>query len=269
MEHSPRCGDVDGTRGVTMPSLEARTTDRTLLRLARRFAAEGDPRLLLTQVVAEAAALVAADDAGISTWDPQREALITVTSLVPPSSPGLVLDPRDSVSGQAADQRRVILVHDYQATFGASTPAGGGGAQAVIAVPLLYEDRLLGALSVTATTPGARFTEADGESLEMLAGLAAAALVGIERARLEGALLAIRTAEHELNNRLALVVGYTELIAEDPALPPHLGSMAHEALGAAQSAASILESLQDLHQLQERNWGPDVGSTIDVAASLA
>ena len=43
--------------------------------------------------------------------------------------------------------------------------------------------------------------------------------LSIERARLEGALLAERTAQHELYNQLATTVGYAELLADDAARP--------------------------------------------------
>src|SRR5947209_1732611 len=89
-----------------------RTSSQALVRLARRFSAEGDPRQLLQEIMAEAVVLVGADDAAISSWDEQRGVLMTVTSLVPPSFPGIIMDARNSVSGRAAASRRPQIVND-------------------------------------------------------------------------------------------------------------------------------------------------------------
>src|SRR3954465_957096 len=62
----------------------------------------------------------------------------------------------------------------------------------------------------------------DAEILGLLASMAVATMVGAERARLEGVLLAARTAEHELNNQLAIAAGYASLLVDDPDLPQHL-----------------------------------------------
>src|SRR5437868_2477455 len=75
------------------------------------------------------------------------------------------------------------------------------GARAAIATPILRGGELLGALVIQSTTPGRRFDGEDARLLELLAASGAALLLGLERARLEGVLLAARTAQHELNNK--------------------------------------------------------------------
>jgi signal transduction histidine kinase len=134
-------------------------------------------------------------------------------------------------------------------------------------VPLLYEGRLLGALGIAACTPGARFTDDDVQTLELLAGIAAAVLVGSEQARLNGALLATRTMQHELNNKLALAVGYAELLALSPELSPRLREQATEALRGATEASAVLEQLRRLVRIQERQWGALLETTIDLAGA--
>jgi GAF domain-containing protein len=87
-----------------------------------------------------------------------------------------------------------------------------------------------------------------------------------ERARLEGALLAARTAQHRLNNELAAVSGYTELVADDPALPPSLRDLSHEVLAAVERAASIVDQLRRITHLEEvQQGGP--GSVLDLQRS--
>ena len=101
-----------------------------------------------------------------------------------------------------------------------------------VAVPLLHEGRLVGGLVIRTGRTGLTFSNEDVESLEMLAGVAAAAMVGLERAQLVAVTLAARELAHVLNNDLALPVGALELLNEDPALPPHLRQIVGGAGGA-------------------------------------
>jgi len=87
--------------------------------------------------------------------------------------------------------------------------------------------------------------------------------------RLEGVLLAGRTAQHELNNRLSLTVGYAELLATSQDLPPHLRMYAEEALRGTREAAEMLQRFAEIHRLEERHWGPQVGTTLDMDRSAA
>ena len=102
---------------------------------------------------------------------------------------------------------------------------------------------LAGAISVTTYDESRRFTLEDAELLEVMAGLAAATLVGHEEARLGGVLLSARTAQHEVNNRLSLVRGYGEIVADHPDLPEELKHPAHEIVRASRAAADILRKL--------------------------
>ena len=61
--------------------------------------------------------------------------------------------------------------------------------RAEVAAPLMDESRLLGAISVTSRDEQRQFGLEDAELLEVLAGLAAATMVGHEEARLDGVLL--------------------------------------------------------------------------------
>src|SRR5205823_12534951 len=113
-----------------------------------------------------------------------------------------------------------------------------------IAVPLLHEARLVGSLAVGTDNPGKSFTQEDIELSERLAATAAAALVALEHARLDGVLLAARTAQHELNNQLAVARGYAEMLVGSPDLPAHLAEMAVEVKNAADEAAETVRQLR-------------------------
>jgi GAF domain-containing protein len=249
----------------SQPTVEADADATQLLSSATDLAAIGERRGILRELLRCAVELLDAEDAGVSLWDEQRGQLLAVDSHELPSFAGTVMDLDQSASGQAARTRRPVVINDYQATPGRTSPAGRGGAQAVVAVPLVHRVRLLGCLSVTSRRPGRRFSERDALRLQPLATLAAAVLVGMERARLEGVHLAVRTVEHELNNSLAVTGGYAELLLRDERLPEVLREHAAEALRGVREAARLVARLTALTQLREVEWGDVLTTTLDLA----
>jgi signal transduction histidine kinase len=101
----------------------------------------------------------------------------------------------------------------------------------------------------------------------MLASTAVSALVALEHARLDGVLLAARTAQHELNNQLAIARGYAEMLAGSPDLPPHLTEMAEEVKNAADDAANIVRQLRGISHIHEHHWPGPSDTTINLAKS--
>ena len=239
-----------------------------LLQLARRFAAESDPERLLDGLADGAVASLGADAGLFWRWDEARGELVALrdTRRSPLETRPLRLG--QGAAGQAVARGAPVILNDYQRACSPDTPGYDLGIQAAVAVPVLHEGRLLGALSAVTFDPTRRFGAADAELLELVASLGGAALAGLLRSRLEGALLAARTLEHELNNRLALTAGYADLLASDPTLPPHLAPAATEALRGAEEAAEIVRRLRRVVHLHETCWGPLTGSTIDLERSL-
>lgn len=232
-----------------------------LLRVARRFAAEGDAEQVLCEVLAQAVAMLRADDGHVARWEPSTGTLRQERSYLSSEHHGRPLPLETTASGMAVQRREPVIVN--------GDGSGSGAGERVIAVPLLHEGRLLGSISVTTRRANRPFSEEDASHLELLANTAAAALVGLERARLEGVLLAARTAQHELNNKLALATGYAEFLVLDPTLPPKARESAQEVLAAAHAAAAIVDQLRRVTSVQETDWGQGVGSTINLAASVA
>jgi nitrogen-specific signal transduction histidine kinase len=72
----------------------------------------------------------------------------------------------------------------------------------------------------------------------------------LEHAKLAGVRLAARTLEHHLTNHLTLTIGYAELLAEDPELPPRLQEMVREVLDNAQACVEIVRRLRQVEELR-------------------
>jgi len=233
---------------------EALARRATVLRVARRFAAETDPARLLDALIVEAAALVRGSggvvyrlDEGAGTLSPVAHAGDTAQAR--PLAFG------ETAAGRAAERREPVLDAGID-----GTPGG------TIAVPLLHEGRLLGSLLLTRDASSERVSDEDLESLELLAGVTTAALVGLERAQLEAVTLAAREVAHVLNNDLALPVGAVEMLQDDPDLPPHLQELVS---GSAEGLNAAVEHVRRLQQIVrfERKETP-VGPALDLDRSV-
>ena len=237
-----------------------------LLRQARRVAAEGDPQRLLQDLLDEAVRLVGGTSGFVTRWDETRGILVPVAPHDPKLSE-VVLLPGEGATGQAAQQRRAVLVNDTSCTPDEREALGAGDACAAAAVPLVHEGRLIGTLTVSTGQQDRGFNREDAETLELLTSTTSAALVALERARLEGVLLAARTAQHELNNQLALAKGYAELLVGSPELPPQLCELAEEVMRAADDAAEIVRKMRSVSRIQEVRWPTPNDTTLDLARS--
>jgi CheY-like chemotaxis protein len=237
-----------------------------LLRQARRVAAEGDSQRLLQDLLEEAVQLVGGTSGFVTRWDETRGILIPVAPVDSKLSQVALL-PGEGATGQAAEQRTAILVNDTSCTADEREALGAAEACAAAAVPLVHEGRLIGTLTVSTGQAGRAFNREDAETLELLTATTSAALVALERARLEGVLLAARTAQHELNNQLALAKGYAELLVGSPELPPQLCELAEEVMRAADDAAEIVRKMRSVSRLQEVRWPTPNDTTLDLASS--
>ena len=85
-----------------------------------------------------------------------------------------------------------------------------------------------------------------------------------EEARLEGVRLAARTLEHYLTNHLTLTVGYAELIAEDPDLPPRLREMAEQVMDSAQAAVECVRRMRQVDNVVLVDQGVPGGPLIEL-----
>lgn len=251
-------------------ALAHRDTERALslarhaavLRVARRFAAEGDPDSLLRNVIEEAVALIDGEHGAVYRWDDSHGRLMPVATSVadPAGADWATRGSRFGNSDVRLGEGAVGRAAELRAPVVESTGAG-----AEVVAPLLHEGRLVGTLAVRTGRTGLTFSDENVESLEMLAGVAASALVGLERAQLVAVALAARELAHVLNNDLALPVGAMELLREDPALLPHLRQIVEEASAGLASAAGHVRRLQQIVRIQTKET--PVGPALDLERS--
>jgi CheY-like chemotaxis protein len=239
-----------------------------LLRLTRRFAAEADPMRLVDDLLHEAIQLVGGTVGVVTRWDEESHDLVTVAGTLPVGAFRLRLG--EGASGRAAESRKPVLVNGpVHETDPVSSCLR---MQSAIAVPLIHDGRLVGTLAVgigTASEAARRFTPEDADVMEMLASTAAAALVTHEHARLDGVLLAARTAQHELNNKLAVARGYAEMLVGSPDLPQHLRPIAGQVMSAADEAVRTVRQLRNVSTIHEQRWNAPEDTTINLARSQA
>ncbi|MBV9327881.1 MAG: response regulator [Chloroflexi bacterium] len=237
-----------------------------LLRMARQFAAEADPARLVDELLQEAIELVEGAAGVVTRWDTERRMLVLVASTAPVLG-ALELRLGEGASGRAAQTRAPVLLNGAEDRL--DPVLRRAHMRSAVAVPLLHQGRLVGALAIGKdASPGARvFTSEDVELLDMLATTGASALVALEHARLDGVLLAARTAQHELNNQLAVARGYAEMLTGSPDLPPHLRDIAGEVMSAADNAAGILRQLRNISTVREQRWRAPSDTTINLLRS--
>jgi DNA-binding response OmpR family regulator len=90
-----------------------------------------------------------------------------------------------------------------------------------------------------------------GRTVEVKRERRRAEQVAREAARLQGALLAANTVEHHLGNQLALTMGYAELLASNPDLPPPADRYSQLALEGVIKATDTLRKLRGIIRLDE------------------
>ena len=236
-----------------------------LLRVARRLAAEGESRLMLGQLLAEVVAALDVDAAAVYAADERSAQLVELQATRGPADRRQDAERVHEAARLAVERREPVVL--------TSGPARGDGMHTrphwvEVAAPLLHDGRVLGALTVLSEDGRRSIDGEDLEMLELLAGVASAALVGLERSQLKGVMLASSTIQHELNNHLAIASGYADCLASDLDLPPHLRELAEQTVEGVMRAAEVLTRLQKVTRIQETDWGELVPPTLDLTASI-
>ena len=219
-----------------------------LLKLARQVASATEPAALLATLLDEAMQLSRAE-AGVVSQIGADGRLVVADRRVVGDAEALLAGIADT-AGAAAEQRLPVI----------------DGTR--IAVPLVHEGQLLGTLALGTGDARRTFGREEAESLETMGTFGAAALAALERARLEGVLLAARTAQHELNNRLGVVLGYAEMLGEYPGLPDQMSELVSEIVKGAKDMAETVDQLRRVTRIRETPRPSLTGSTLDLHESV-
>ena len=206
--------DLPGTVAEVMP------------RLVRRLAAARDTDAALRALLDDVVEATGVDVGVVYRWDGEQGAFLRVSAT--PASPdfGATVRPGQEPIGRVAETRAPRVL----AGSGTGAPAGDGperwGLASLIVVPLVYAERLAGAIVVGRRTADAA-PDADAGALVALAELAGPVLALAEaagrgaetRGRLDTLMRAGRELAHDLNNDLTMPIGALELLRERPDLP--------------------------------------------------
>jgi diguanylate cyclase (GGDEF)-like protein len=133
-----------------------------------------DPSAVLTRICQEAAAILNADNAAVYRGGPGEGATMEAVFNIAPECLGYRIPPNGGLSGKVVETGEPMLTNDYQRD---GTPAADSpfrSVRACLSVPMYWDGRLHGALSVGYTRPH-RVTEENLRLLSTFAELAAVA----------------------------------------------------------------------------------------------
>ena len=162
-----------------------------------------------------------------------------------------------------------VLVRDYAGVELSGYAHRNGvlkdGFHSAVHVPIIAGGRPTGILSVNHPEPGffgpvelalaGALAARAGDAVERARMQAIGSQMEEDRARLDGALLVARTVAHEVNNALAPVLGYAELLGLRPDLAADPAAMSHvqAIMDGASLAAEKIRRLQQIIRLEERD----------------
>ncbi|HEX3246649.1 MAG TPA: GAF domain-containing protein [Chloroflexota bacterium] len=171
----------------------------------------------------------------------------------------------EGVTGAAGRQRSSVIVNDYASSeLALAAVLSHGSAHAAMAEPILYQDRLLGVITLGHDSPTGQFSQEDGQLLSIFAGQVAIAIENCrlfkqaaraealdELARLKTEFL--NTVSHELRTPLSLIHGYSELlIARAERLSgPEVQQMSRAIHTGSRTMAQLVDNLLDFSRLEQ------------------
>jgi signal transduction histidine kinase len=279
--------------------LQARTAEltRSVARLTALFevgqAVGGtlDLQRVLDAVVARAADLAGADGGAVYEYDPVARAFdLRATHRMEATMVAALREARvelgaDSVLGRAGSARQPVQVEDLLA----ETPEGPAlrgllttaGYRAVLAVPLLREHEVVGALVVRRRAPGAF----DPDTVALLQTFATQSALAIQNARLFQKLADkshqleeasrhksefLASMSHELRTPLNAVIGFTEVLLERyfGEINAKQEEYLRDVLSSGQHLLSLINDILDLSKVEAGRMELELG-TFDLGPVLA
>ncbi len=146
------------------------------------IASELDPDRLLETIVRRAVALLHAWGGSLHRYEPESQTSRLIVSYnMGHDYRGIVLGKGEGLAGRVLDDKQPLIVNDYKTWSGRSALFDDSAYTAAMGVPLMWQDKLLGALIVLDNAEQRAFNLND---LRILTMLAAQASVGIQNAEL-------------------------------------------------------------------------------------
>jgi signal transduction histidine kinase len=159
----------------------------TLNELTRQLTSTLELEPLLQHILENSVSILNCEAGSLFLADEQTGDLIFRVTVGPPSSSELIgqhVPAGSGIVGRAAQERRPVVENNAQTSplhFTAPQRQTGFTSRSLLAVPLLFKDRVIGVIEVINRKDGLPFVEDDETLLSAFAGQAA---VGIENARL-------------------------------------------------------------------------------------
>jgi PAS domain S-box-containing protein len=245
---------------------------------------------LLRAIVVRAMALLKAGGGGFYLYREASDDLELVLSVnQEPDFTGAVLRRGEGLSGKILASRRPLAIADYSQWGGQAGQYTGSNFAAVVGVPIVWGDRLLGVVNVTDDTPRS-FSAADVALLERFAPLAAAALENsrlvhdvqqqmqqlkatearlIQAAKLAAVGELAAGVAHELNNPLTSILGFTELLLNSESFDDRSRGDLETVARQARRARDIVRNLLDFaRQTKPQRLPTDVGELLGQTLDL-
>lgn len=256
-------GMANPETGEKRPEQQARQL-QALRQVGLEIVAQLDLETLLHSIVAHAIELLDARSGGFYLYRPEEDVLEWTVALGPDIAPiGTILRRGEGLSGRVLDEKRPLVVDNYQEWAGRAECYEGYEFAATMAVPVRWgvpgeQEELLGVLDVLADPPRT-FSEADSELLTLFAAQVAIAIKNARlfdaerRSREQAERTAAELAVRERNFRLLNEI--TQAALRTPDVPTML-----------QTLADRLGELLEADGCHIALWDPRQGRPIPVAA---
>jgi signal transduction histidine kinase len=255
---------IAAERVVTLHRHLAASVNRrdALLRVARHFSAQHGLDVLMRGVLGEALQLLGAESGEVRRWRPDTLELVEAARLGV-AADQTVPEAVEAASKRAAGLRLPVVVNDEErAAADGASPEESLRSAAVAAAPMLHEGQLLGTLAVFSATPGVHFSVEDAELLELLAGLAGAALAtGEAFDRQERAVKELKRlnqakadfvsiTSHEFRTPLTGIQGFSEMMRDEDLTVEQFREFAGDINKDARRLSRLVGEMLDLDRME-------------------
>jgi signal transduction histidine kinase len=252
-----------------------------------------DLETVLTTIASRANQLAGTDACTVQEYDEATETFHQRATYNMPEEIAAIARSRPVRKGEGAVGRlpvtrepvQIVDIAEPGAYFGPlREPLLRAGVRALLAIPLLREEHLTGALIVFRNTPGAF----SGEVIELLKTFATQSAIAIQNARLfreieaKGRQLEIASRHksqflanmsHELRTPLNAILGYTELIADKiyGEVPERMGEVLERVDKSGRHLLSLINDILDLSKIEagQLKLAPVDYSMEDIVRSVA